>query len=126
MAGRNSKYTPEVVEQIVNTIATGVPKKYAAMYAGIGESTLYAWENGKGGIPSAAVREFRESIMRAEAAGVVSRLARITKAGQNGDIKADQWYLEHVHADAFAATTKNEHTGKDGAPLKVVIERVGS
>lgn len=121
MAGAKGKYSEDVADKIVRTISTGVPKKYAAMYAGISESTLYAWERGEQGIPKAAVPQFQQSIMQAEAAGVVSRLARITQAGQNGDVKADQWYLEHVHSDAFAATTKNEHTGKDGGAIRVEV-----
>jgi len=39
----------------------------------------------------------------------------------NGDIK---WILERLHPKDFAPTQKNEHTGKDGAPLGVPVVEV--
>ena len=125
--GRGSKYTPELHQKIVDAIATGIPKVYAAQMNGISYDTLNDWENGRNGIGSMARgNQFLHDIKRAEATAVGVRIARITKAAQNGDWKADSWYLEHVHSDVFKKAEKREHAGVDGEPIKVVIERVTS
>lgn len=124
--GRGSKYTPEIHQKIVDAIATGIPKVYAAQMNGITYETLNNWENGQNGIGSKSLGlQFFQDIKRAEAMAVGVRIARITKAAQNGDWKADSWYLEHVHSDVFASreTRDNRISGADGAPLEIVFRR---
>ena len=43
MAGRPTDLTPAVQARIVQAIVGGNDNKVAAAYAGIGESTFYAW-----------------------------------------------------------------------------------
>ena len=43
MAGRPTKLTPQVQAKIVQAIVGGNDITVAAAYAGIGESTFYAW-----------------------------------------------------------------------------------
>ena len=65
MAGRKSKLTPDVEQQIVAYIRSGAFDWVAAQAAGIGRTTFYRWmqagENGEGPYDSfyAAVREAR-------------------------------------------------------------------
>ena len=119
--GRPSLYSPELVDKIVNTLASGTPKKFAAESNGISYDTLNDWANGKGGIPKKDVPQFLQRIMQAEALAVVARIARIAKAGQNGDWKADSWYLEHVHSETFSSRSQSDAklTGKDGGAILV-------
>lgn len=122
---RPSVWSDELAESIVRTLASGTPKKFAAESNGISYDTLNEWEHGRGGIPKSKIFEFRQSIMRAEAQAVVARVARIAKAGIEGDWKADSWYLEHVHPDVFASreTRDQRLSGPDGAPLEIVFRR---
>jgi transcriptional regulator with XRE-family HTH domain len=124
MAGRPTKYTPELARDIVRTLASGVPKRYAAEANGVSKTTLNEWENGRGGIPKSEIQEFQAAIARASAQAVIARVARIAKAGIDGDWKADAWYLEHVHSDDFAGREKHEHSGPEGAPFVVRLEVV--
>lgn len=121
-------YDPAVVDKIITTLASGVPKKYAAESNGVSYDALNDWEHGRGAIPKKEVSQLRQRIMQAEAQAVVARVARIAKAGQGGDWKADSWYLEHVHADVFATRnqTDNRVSGPDGAPLEIVFRRTGT
>jgi len=121
MAGRPSLYSPELADKIVNTLASGTPKKYACQSNGISVDAVNDWEHGRGGIPKSEWRQFRQRIMQAEALAVVARIARIAKAGQNGDWKADSWYLEHVHSETFSSRSQSDAklTGPDGGAILV-------
>jgi len=47
MAGRRSKYTPELVQRIVNALEAGATRKDACAYADISHTTLNIWLNEK-------------------------------------------------------------------------------
>ena len=72
----------------------------ACLAVGLGETTYYRWlqEN----------REFRESIKRARAKAINTRVLRIAKAGQDGDWKADAWWLERVARNRFGRNPPQE------------------
>lgn len=117
----NTKYTKQVAAAIARHLAKGVPKKYAAAMAGVSYDALNDWLHGRGGIPDEDVNQFRQSISRAEAQGVATRIERIDKAGASGDWRADAWYLEHVHAETFAARQDHTHAGPDGEALTILL-----
>lgn len=92
--GRPSKYTPKVVKVICAAIADGVPFKFAAALGGISQDTFCEWQR--------RFSEFSEAIERATARGVLARLEIIKAAAEGGDVKAAQWYLEHIFPEHFA------------------------
>ncbi len=90
---RTSKYTPELVEQIVRLIETGTYAVEACMVVGISEETYYTWLRTK--------PELSESIKKARAKAISVRLMRIDKAGREGHWQADAWWLERVDRKRF-------------------------
>src|SRR4051794_14632835 len=82
--GRPPKLTPEVSRVILEGIAAGVPKKYAARRAGVGESTLRAWcARGK----AQRTGEFRAllaALKKAEAEAVSRNVAIVRGAAKGG------------------------------------------
>src|SRR3989344_4007937 len=90
---RTSKYTPELVEQIIRLIEAGTYAVEACMVGGIREETYYKWLRTK--------PELSESIKKARAKAISVRLMRIDKAGRDGYWQADAWWLERVARDRF-------------------------
>jgi len=90
---RSSKYTPELVEQMLRIIEAGAYAADACMAVGISETIYYKWLKEK--------VEFVESIKKARAKAIVTRLVRINRAGQEGHWQADAWWLERVARDRF-------------------------
>ncbi len=92
--GRPSKYSPKTVKAICAAIADGLPNKFAAAVGGISPDTFCEWQN--------RFAEFSEAVERATARGILARLRIIKAAAQKGDVKAAQWWLEHVCPEHFA------------------------
>ena len=101
---RTSKYTPELVEQIIRLIEAGTYAVEACMVVGISEETYYKWLRTK--------PELSESIKKARAKAISVRLMRIDKAGRDGYWQADAWGLERVARDRFGRNPpkKPNHT----------------
>ncbi len=92
--GRPSKYSPKTVKAICAAIADGLPNKFAAAMGGISQDTFCDWQR--------RFPEFSEAVERATARGVHARLKIIKAAAEGGDVKAAQWWLEHVMPEHFA------------------------
>ena len=103
---RPTKLTPEVQATICNAVEAGTPLKYAAVYAGIGESTIYSWM-AKAEAPKAAPHfvEFKEAVQRAQARSVTRLVAIITRAADN-DWRAASWLLERRAPEYFITAEK--------------------
>lgn len=99
--GPKGKFTPERTEIIINAIAEGCPHDTAAALAGIAESTFYAWIEKGEGYQTGLYRDFADNVKQARAKAEADRIARINKAGKEGDWKADAWYLERVYAEKY-------------------------
>lgn len=90
---RTSKYAPELVEQIIRLVESGVFYIDACYAVGIHKDTFYEWLRSK--------PDFSDSIKKARARAISIRVARIDRAGREGDWKADAWWLERVARDRF-------------------------
>lgn len=113
MAGRKTKYTPETVAKIIESVSVGTPHRYAAAYAGISHETFYQWMEKK--------TEFSDAVKNAEARALTHRLARIVKASEE-TWQAAAWWAERKYPNEFGKTVQEQqHTGKDGAPLTIVF-----
>lgn len=97
---RPSKYQPATVKKITDALSAGNTRKASAQYAGIGENTLGDWLR--------RFRDFRDAVLRAEAAAEVAHVANIARAGQAGSWQASLAWLERRrHAD-WAKTDRVE------------------
>ena len=90
------KLNEETKARLVQGIKLGLSNKLAAQYAGVSESTFYAWRpRGQAGEPG--YLELLESIKRAEAESAAHCLAVIKKAAQDGNWTSAAWLLERRH-----------------------------
>lgn len=99
----NGKYNPKTVEKIVDRIRAGVPKKYAAIGAGIIEDTFYRWLKEK--------PEFSDAVRQAEADAILRNTALVEKHAVR-DWRAASWWLERRAPDDFGRSDKLEVTVK--------------
>ena len=122
MAGRKSKYTPELVDKLVQAISLGATDGDACAYAGISQQTFYLWQNQKD------KSEFLDRVTRARAAGHVADLQVIAKAARDGDWRAAAEHLDRTRSqyrkstdinlnatEAYLAAMKEFGRGRDDA-----------
>ena len=136
MAGRPTDLTPAVQARIVQAIVGGNDNKVAAAYAGIGESTFYAWlERGRkerarlAASPNARPRaketpfvEFLASIQKAQADAETRNVALIAKAAQEGTWTAAAWWLERKYPERWGRKERQQVEHEGGITIRVVYE----
>lgn len=108
--GRKTKYTPETVERILQAIRVGSVDEHAAEYGGIDGATFYRWMQ--------RYSEFCEAVTRAKAEARTQSLARIRKAGADGDWRADAWFLERRYPQDYGKRAV-EVSGPDGGAIVI-------
>ncbi len=109
---RPLKYTPEAVQRITQAIELGATYKLAASYGGITFQTFNNWRDTK---PA-----FAQAVQDAEGKGAIKWLAKIEAAASDGNWQAAAWKLERRYPQDYGRTVQ-EHQGKDGGPLTVII-----
>jgi transposase len=123
--GRKSKLDNDRREKLLKAIRVGNDKKVACALAGISEATLYRWlEQSKKKNSTPELREFRESLERAEAEAEVLKVSRIAQAADNGRWQAAAWWLERKYPERWGQQTKikAEVSGPDGQPIAISVE----
>jgi len=123
--GRKSKLDADRRDKLLKAIRVGNDKKVACALAGISETTLYRWlELSKKRGARAELREFRESLERAEAEAEVLKVSRIAQAADNGRWQAAAWWLERKYPERWGQQTKirAEVSGPNGEPIAINIE----
>ena len=123
--GRPSKFSPTLQLKICTTIADGATYAEAAEAAGIDYTTLLRWkqagEKAKGG----QYYEFCKALKKAEDQSESTLLSRIVKAGTDPKHwQANAWILERRFPHKWGKVDRMEHTGKDGSPLLIKVERI--
>lgn len=103
-----SKLTDDVQTTIVKAIEAGCYAKIAAEAAGIDESTFYRWMRDGELAQSGKMREFYQSVTRAQGVGEVSAVTKIAEAAKAGDWKAAAWMLERRFSSRWANTQRIE------------------
>lgn len=98
MAGRKSKYTPEMVAQIIQLLSNGATIKDTCAYVGISQDTYFTWCDTKA--------EFSESTTRARAQSRVAAVAMIRKGIQEGNTDDAKWFLERSDPENWGRQTK--------------------
>jgi hypothetical protein len=131
---RPTKLSPKTRNRICDSIRKGVPRERAGRLAGISPPTFHRWmamgladeEQGK----TTAAREFRAMVLRAEDELIERALASVVDAFEQEDgryvhelrdrIAATRFMLPHRFSSEFS--TRQEVTGKEGAPVQVQAE----
>jgi len=104
MPRQTSKYTPERVKRVLEAISAGTARCHAAAYGGIDHDTLNNWEK--------RYPEFKTQVLEAESRAVVAAVVHIRKAGQDGDWRADAWWLERRYPEEYGRTVSEQrHSG---------------
>lgn len=97
---RPDKLTPEVQERIVTVIRDGNTRAAAALYAGIGETTLYRWlQTGGRSRNGSKCRELWEAVKKAENATELESVLIIRTAAQKSWQAAAWWLERRRHGD---------------------------
>ena len=118
--GRPSKLTPETHDKIIRAIAAGNYLETAAAHGGVSYYTLNDWMNKGATGKEAKYVKFYHAAKKAEADAEALRVARISKAGQEGNWQADAWYLERRYPNRWGKRVQ-ELTGPDGGDITVTV-----
>lgn len=116
MAGRKTKYTPEIVDEIVTSLKIGLTDTDAAVASGITWDTFNAWRE--------RYPDFSSRVTRAKAERARTWLALLRKNAETGDTRALEALLDRCAPDYRKTTDMNlRHSGADGGPIAVSIIR---
>ena len=130
-AGRKTKLTPEIQEQIIKYIEAGSYAKFACHAVGIGETTYYKWIRwgkkaeekleGEKKLTNKEneFRQFRQSIKKAGATAVIRNILIIQKAAAK-TWQAAAWWLERTHYKDYGIKKQIGGTGEE--PIKIEIK----
>lgn len=111
--GRKPKITPAVLQDLCLAFSIGCTDEQACMYAGIGTSTLYNYQN--------ANEEFVERKRQLKESVVIMSKMAVYESVKKGNLWTAQWLLERLEKDNYS--TRQETTGKNGEPIKATIIR---
>ena len=121
--GRPSKLTPERKRRFLKAIKAGSTREAACGYAGIHIATFARWMEKGRNQDKGHYREFSVAVETCEAEVELMCNARIMTSAQD-DPKWAAWWLERRRRRSYAPTQKQEITGGDGGPVKLVY-RIG-
>lgn len=91
MAGRRSKYTPEIVAEITASLEIGLTDKDAALASGISWDTFSAWQK--------RYPDFSDRVTRAKAKRARTWLLLLRQNAQAGDTRAIEALLDRCAPD---------------------------
>lgn len=110
IAAAVTKLTPEVVKKLEEAFAMDCTVSEACLYAEISRQTYYDWIK-KNKKLADRFDELRETPVLKARATIIKGLDNVGTA---------QWYIERKRKTEF--TSRQEHTGADGAPLVELTE----
>lgn len=100
--GRIPKLEPATQKIITDCVVAGMPYRFAAAQAGIGESTFYLWMSKGRKKKGKPYVEFLASIKKAES-DFIQRNAKRIEAKADGSWQAAAWLLERRFPDEYGA-----------------------
>ena len=111
----------QITERLLQAIKLGAFTEHACHYAGITSATFRKWrQNAMDGIEP--YKSFWEEVNLAESEAIVRRIARIEKAGADGNWQADAWVLERKYPDKFGRREKVTLQADPKAPIEVALQ----
>lgn len=151
--GAPTKLTPELIDKISSYIRLGAYVETAAASAGVHKATFYEWMKKGAQKKSGLCRALNDAVSKAVADGELRDLKRIEDAAQgtrtaillkdetgkqvvdkdgmnvyikpmDPDWKAAAWKMERRNPKQWGPRQTIEHGGKDGEPLKFIMEVV--
>lgn len=130
MSGRKSKLTPEVKDEFVRLISTGVYIRQACEYIGISEATVYNWmargsnellrlDNNPKARPNKKESIYADFFQAVKKADTQAEVRAITywQAAIKDDWRAAREFLARRYPDRWSP--RIEVTGADGKPIEV-------
>lgn len=104
--GRRTKLTPERVKRLCQAIATGATFEIACKYAGIGQTTFYAWLRKAREARDAGVESEYDAVLQgvedAESKAALRWLTVINKAAsEQEDWRPAAWCLERRYPEEY-------------------------
>ncbi len=118
--GPKTLLTPELAKKIVRLVNAGAPIPMACAHCGIGWNTAKFWVLASS--PKSKYepyKSFQLELEKAKAAWAVGALMRITKAGKNGDWRADLALLERRLPHYFYLPWRRNQAAS-GSPLAMI------
>lgn len=114
MAGRPSKYAPELCDQLVEMAKEGASLLECALELGVCKQTLFNWAEQH--------PEFLDAIKRAKAYRQVwwERVHRKCAMLGDGNSSAIQFGLKNIAPDDYRDKVEQEITGAGGGPMETV------
>lgn len=109
---------PIYKDKLVALVASGVSIEDAAIYLGIGESTIYLWKQLGMKQKSGIYRRLLEDMKRAEMMAKVSKI-RVVESAAKSDPKMALELLARKYPKEYGKKDLNMLTGKDGGPVEV-------
>lgn len=112
--GRPSKYDPAYCEQVVEVMGEGYSLTAFAGMIGVARSTINEWIDNHA--------EFSEAVSLAKAKRLAEweriGLGVAKNGGGTGSATVVVFGLKNMGGDEWADVQRQEHTGKDGAPIQ--------
>lgn len=98
---------PVIWQRLIEALQVGSYIEDACRYAGISSRQFRTWRSlADEGVEPYATKW--EEVRNAESTSIISNLANIKKAGQDGSWQASAWLLERKYPDKFARRDKVE------------------
>jgi len=117
---RPADLTPELQQQIISALSSGVPIKDACAFVGIDDSTYYKWmDRGRKGRKGDKIYiEFFEAATRARVMARVGAVAVIRSSVKAGNSEDARWFLERSDPANWGRKDVLIQLGIDPALLK--------
>jgi hypothetical protein len=113
LGGRPTVMTPDVLRKLEHAFAIGCTDLEACLYANIGKSTLYDYQNEN--------PEFLERKEILKINPVLKARTNVMASIESGDINDSKWLLERKKKDEFSVKTETDLTSKGDKIGTVVV-----
>jgi len=111
MAGRKTKYTPQVIDKLVTALSVGMTDQDACVVAGITTETFYSWRRNKA--------DFSDRTTRAREEGWQAALAVIKHSAiKDRDWRAAGEFLDRTKS-AYRKSQEMQVTGPGSGPIEI-------
>ena len=108
----------QITDTLLQAIKLGAFIEHACYYSGINSSTFRSWRSkAEDGVEP--YKSFWSEVTKAEAEGIIRRMARIEKAGLEGNWQADAWVLERKYPEKFGRRDRVQISGDPNAPVEI-------
>jgi hypothetical protein len=112
---RRTKYTKELVAELLQILTEGNTIETACGCVGIGQETFFGWQRNK--------TEFAEAVQKAQKAAI-RRNVGIVQVAAKKSWQAAAWWLERRHPQDYALRRPVEDTEAISKTAKDILEQI--